>query len=149
MFDHPPLPGWDRMSDSQKKSATARWVADSTVLRGRVNIQLLPGETLRTRDWKPVSREDACAAEKTGLPDPERPGGLFRQHARRGDFSRPGTYRVKLLLDDSGTAGSNKLREILATKGHSPSEIDSLLNSRFARPAVFASSNELLLEVVP
>lgn len=149
MFDHPPVPGWERMTEDQRKSAAKRWALEETVGMYRINVTLAPGETIRTRDGRLLSSDEMCAGWKAGNPAPDRPGGLFREHDSPRDFERPGSYRVKLVLDDPGFTASRKARELLAAKGYPAADIDSFLNEKMSRPALFAISPEVQIEVVP
>lgn len=150
MFDHPPVPGWERMTEDQRKSAAKRWALEETVGMHRINVTLAPGETIRTRDGRLLSSEEMCAGWKAGNPAPDRPGGLFREHDSPRDFKRPGSYRVKLVFEDSGFVPSALVRRALESTGRSPDYIESYFREkRLAEPALFAASNEVRLEVTP
>lgn len=148
MFDHPPVPGWGRMTEDQRKSAAKRWALEETVGMHRINVTLAPGETIRTRDGRLLSSDEMCAGWKAGNPAPDRPGGLFREHDSPRDFARPGSYRVKLVLDDPGLSPSPLVRRALESKGRSKAEIDAYLHDHWTEPPLSATSNEVLIEVV-
>lgn len=148
MFEHPPVPGWERMSESERKAATERWAREEAVPKWRINVRLAPGETIRTRDWRAVSREDACAAWKAGNPSPERPGGLFREFEDRRQFARPGSYTVKLVYDDPGKSPSAGDLATLKKMGRDQAHIDSYIERFLKRPPLKAESRSISLEVV-
>lgn len=117
-----PIPGWAKMDKAQQAEASKRYHMEEE-LRGRVRIKLEPGETLRTRDERYVSREEDCAAFQAGKRASNRPGGLFRQFFETRDFDKPGTYSVQLVLSDLPIPMSLERKENLRRRGNSEQEI--------------------------
>lgn len=147
MFERPPVPGWERMSGSEQKAAGERWAREEAFPKWQINVRLAPGETIRTRDWRAVSREDTCAAWKAGNPTPERPGGLFREFEDKQQFARPGSYTLRLVYDDPGKKPSARDIETLRRLGRSQSEIDSYVQEFLQRGPLKSESPTVSLEV--
>lgn len=142
----PPIPGWEAMSEAERKDARLRHVREESV-RHKVNIVLQPGETVRTRDWRPYSFTERCAAEAAGKPPPDRPGGLFREHEYHDDFKKPGTYTLKLIYNDPGHQPRPDEIDVLKKLGRSPEQIDSFSRHYLQKPALQAESAPISLEV--
>lgn len=147
MFEHPPVPGWERMTEPERKAASKRWARDESAPKWRINVRLAPGEMIRTRDWRAVSREDACAAWKAGNHAPERPGGLFREFEDKKQFARPGSYTLKLVFDDPGSKPTSRDLEVLKELGRSDSEIASYAKKYLYQDALKSESPVVSIEV--
>ncbi|TPW21983.1 MAG: hypothetical protein FD126_142 [Elusimicrobia bacterium] len=150
MFEHPPVPGWERMSESEREAASKQWAREQAFPKRHINVLLAPGETIRTRDWQAVSREDSCTAWKTGKPAPERPGGLFREFEDSKQFARPGSYTLKLVLDSPPLPPPERAEvEELRRKGFDAATIQRHFASLSSYSLGHAESPEVKVEVAP
>jgi hypothetical protein len=142
-----PIPGWDKMDKAQQAAASKRYRMEEK-LKHRVRMRLEPGEIVRTRDERYVSREEDCAAFQAGKVASNRPGGLFRQYFETRDFDKPGTYTLRLTLSDPPIPMSPESRSNLERNGFSAAEISRHEEALKAIPLGKAESPAVTIEVV-
>lgn len=148
VVDRLPIKGWDAMSEEQKRAARKVLNFKETTNRSRVYIELKPGESVRTRDWRQPSREESCVAATSGG-SPWRPGGQFREYEIFEHFSTPGTYILKLIYDDPGQEPRPDDIAVLKKLGRNQDQIDAYVREFLRKPALRAESSPVSIEVAP
>lgn len=114
-----------------------------------LSINLFPGETLVTRPWARRSPEEADAIYARGEDPDAAIQGQYRELPTSLRFDQKGTYRIRVVYDDSPWPLTEE--NIRSSEKYGISRKDKLENQRFAEENALGpvQSNIVNLEVTP
>jgi predicted small lipoprotein YifL len=140
--------GWT----DQQKTEAIRGLNDRQRIEDDIGLTLAPGEILVTRPWRNVDINHNLLRDMwiRGEPDPHSVPGPFRELPSRYWFSKPGTYRIKVIFDDESVPApkEQEIQELMKEGVSRESQLKyykGVAQDSFGR----VESNTVKIEVVP